>query len=193
MTSATRAPTAGNWAWFLSKQTEKDSSTINTIGVLCNKGKEEMNEWGNAKHAHYSQYFHLERVHKASRAHFESFNKILAFKMSFALMSMICICCVDRIICLSCVHLWLPGGSKEGGGWMGSLGFWEANFYIWNGWEIGSYCTAKGIGCEWVILLHNRNWGNIVSQLHFNKKKYEKRHSSPQIYTNILLYILYIF
>ena len=30
-------------------------------------------------------------------------------------------------------------------------GFWNANCYIWNGWAVGSYCTAQGNVYDWVI------------------------------------------
>ena len=70
--------------------------------------------------------------------------------------------------------LWFPGGGEDccsqGKGeeveWMGSL-----QFYIWNGWVVGPYYTAQGTVCDWVTLLYNRNWRNIVNQLYFNKTK----------------------
>ena len=49
-------------------------------------------------------------------------------------------------------------GGKGGGsgmdGHFGGLG--DANYYIWNGWAMGSYCTAQGNVCDWVTLLYNR-------------------------------------
>ena len=45
-----------------------------------------------------------------------------------------------------------------------------ANCYIWNGWAMGCYCTAQGTVSDWVILLYNRHWKDIINQLHFNKK-----------------------
>ena len=44
-----------------------------------------------------------------------------------------------------------------GVGWMGILGvFLDSNCYIWNGWAMGSYCTAQGNVCDSVTLLYNR-------------------------------------
>ena len=53
--------------------------------------------------------------------------------------------------------LWLPGGRREGAGWMGSLGLVDENCNIWNGWAMRSYCIAQGNVCDWVTLLYNRN------------------------------------
>ena len=39
----------------------------------------------------------------------------------------------------------------------GSFGSGDANCYIWNGWAMGSYCTAQGTVCDWVTVLYNRN------------------------------------
>ena len=63
---------------------------------------------------------------------------------------------------------WGLGGRVGSGrdGHFGGLG--DANCYIWNGWAMGSYCTAQGNVCDWVTLLYNRIWWNIVSQLCFN-------------------------
>ena len=60
------------------------------------------------------------------------------------------------------------GGSTMDGHFEG-LG--DANCYIWNGWAMGSYCTAQGSVCDWVTLLYNRTRQNIVNQLYFNKRK----------------------
>ena len=45
------------------------------------------------------------------------------------------------------------GKSRTGGHFGGFLG---ANWYIWNGWTMGSYCIAQGNVCDWVTLLYNR-------------------------------------
>ena len=65
-------------------------------------------------------------------------------------------------------HTLVPGVGVVG--WMGCLGFLDANFYIWSGWAMGPYCTAWGTVCDWVTLVYNRNWKNIVNQLYFFKK-----------------------
>ena len=52
-------------------------------------------------------------------------------------------------------RLVVPGGTEEGVGWMGNLGFGDANCYIWNGWAMGPCCTAQGNVCDWVTLLYN--------------------------------------
>ena len=53
---------------------------------------------------------------------------------------------------------WGSQGEKgEGVGWTDSLGFLDANCYVWNGWAMGPYCTAQGTVCDWVTLLYNRN------------------------------------
>ena len=49
------------------------------------------------------------------------------------------------------------GGGGGGVGWTASLGFGDANCYIWNGSAMGPYCTAQGTVCDWVNLLCNRN------------------------------------
>ena len=36
------------------------------------------------------------------------------------------------------------GNGRVGEGWIGSLGLADANYYIWNGYKTGSYCTAQG-------------------------------------------------
>ena len=41
----------------------------------------------------------------------------------------------------------------EGVEWIGSLGLVDANCYIWNGWAMGSYCTAHGTVYDWITLL----------------------------------------
>ena len=53
---------------------------------------------------------------------------------------------------------------------MGSLGFGDANCYIWDRWAMVPYCTAQGTVCNRVTLVYNRNWRNIINQLCFNKK-----------------------
>ena len=53
--------------------------------------------------------------------------------------------------------------------WTGSLGLVDANCNIWDGWAVGSYCTAQGTVHYWVTLLFNRDRKNIVNQLYFNK------------------------
>ena len=45
-------------------------------------------------------------------------------------------------------HTLVPGVGVVG--WMGCLGFLDANFYIWSGWAMGPYCTAQGTMCDWV-------------------------------------------
>ena len=54
-------------------------------------------------------------------------------------------------------RLVVPGAWAGGVEWTGSSGFLDANSYIWNGWAMGSYCTAQGIVCDWVTLLYDRN------------------------------------
>ena len=44
------------------------------------------------------------------------------------------------------------GGSGMDGH-LGGLG--DTKCYIWNGWAMGSYCTAQGNVCDW-ITLYNR-------------------------------------
>ena len=39
------------------------------------------------------------------------------------------------------------------------------------GWTMGPYSTAQGNMCDWVTLLYNRTWQNIVNQLYFNNNK----------------------
>ena len=51
----------------------------------------------------------------------------------------------------------------EGVEWTGSLGFIDANYCIWSGWAMESYCTAQGTMCDWVTLLYNRNGRNTVN------------------------------
>ena len=65
--------------------------------------------------------------------------------------------------------LWLPGG--EGMGWTGSLGLVGENCYTWNGWAMGPTVQPREL-CDWVPLLYNRNWRNIINQLYFNKYIY---------------------
>ena len=43
-------------------------------------------------------------------------------------------------------RLVVPG--EWGMGWIGSLGFFNANSYIWSGWAMGPYCTAQGTVCD---------------------------------------------
>ena len=42
----------------------------------------------------------------------------------------------------------MMGQEEQTWGWEGrdghSGGFRGANYYIWNGWAMGSYCTAQG-------------------------------------------------
>ena len=64
---------------------------------------------------------------------------------------------------------------------MENVGLVDANCYIWNGWAMGSYCTAQGTVYDWVTFQYKRNGRNIVNQLYFNKKefnKFEKTHLS---------------
>ena len=35
-------------------------------------------------------------------------------------------------------------------------GFRDANYCIWNGWAMRSYCTAQRNVCDWVTLLENK-------------------------------------
>lgn len=50
-----------------------------------------------------------------------------------------------------------PGGRGEGVGGMDILGvLGDANCYIWNGWAMGSYCTAQGNMYDWGTLLNIR-------------------------------------
>ena len=48
------------------------------------------------------------------------------------------------------------GWRGEGVEGTGSLGFWDANCYIWNRWAMGPYCTAQGTVCDWVTVLYHR-------------------------------------
>ena len=58
------------------------------------------------------------------------------------------------------------GGERGRSGIDGHLGcFRDVNCYIWNGWAMGSYCIAQGNVCDWVTLLYNRTWWNVVNQL----------------------------
>ena len=66
-------------------------------------------------------------------------------------------------------RLVVPRG-EEGVGWMGSLRFLDANYYVWNGWAMGPFCIAQGTVCDCITLLYNRNLRNILNQLYFNKK-----------------------
>ena len=79
--------------------------------------------------------------------------------------------------------LCLPKRTGEGVGSTGSLGLVDANYYIWNGWAMRSYCKAQGTISnlleqnmmedniereyiyDWVPFLYSRNWRNIVNQL----------------------------
>ena len=67
-------------------------------------------------------------------------------------------------------QIWGSQGGKEER--VGSVGIWgiflDANSCIWNGWAMGSYCTAQGNVYDWVTFLYNRTWWNIVNQLYFN-------------------------
>ena len=49
--------------------------------------------------------------------------------------------------------------------WMESLVFVDANCYLWNGWVLGSYCTAQETIYAQVTLLCNKNGRNIINQL----------------------------
>ena len=75
-------------------------------------------------------------------------------------------------------RLRVPKGEKGGSvmdGHFGGLG--DVNSYVWNGWALGSYCTAQGNVCDWVTLLYNRTWWNIVNQLHFNNNNNNNKRS----------------
>ena len=52
---------------------------------------------------------------------------------------------------------------------MGSLWLVDANYNIWNGRAMRSFCTAQRTLCDWVTLLCNKNRRNIVNQLYFYK------------------------
>ena len=54
-------------------------------------------------------------------------------------------------------RLVVAGREGEGVGWTGSLRLVDANCNIWNGWAMGSYCTAQETVCDWVALLYNRD------------------------------------
>ena len=54
-------------------------------------------------------------------------------------------------------------------------GFLDANCYIWYGWATGSYWTAQGNVCDWVTLLYNRTWQDIVNQLYFNNNNNKEK------------------
>ena len=48
-------------------------------------------------------------------------------------------------------------GGRRGSGRDGHFGsFGDANYYIWNGLAVRSYCIAQGNVCNWVTLLYNR-------------------------------------
>ena len=51
---------------------------------------------------------------------------------------------------------WGSQGVRGGSGMDGHLGGFKMQTYIWNGWAMGSYCTAQGNVCYWVTLLYNR-------------------------------------
>ena len=54
-------------------------------------------------------------------------------------------------------RLGVPKGERGGDEKDGYLGvFLDINYYIWNGWAMGSHCTAQGNVCDWVTLLYNR-------------------------------------
>ena len=67
-----------------------------------------------------------------------------------------------------------------------------ANCYIWNGWAMGTYCTAQGNVCDWVILLYNKTWQNTVNQLTLiiikkeNENTNWKRYRHPQVHYSII-------
>lgn len=48
----------------------------------------------------------------------------------------------------------MEGAQGEGGETRSGVdrqsGFLDANYYIWNGWVMGPYCTAQGTVCDWV-------------------------------------------
>ena len=53
--------------------------------------------------------------------------------------------------------LGFPGPGGAGSRMDGHFGgLKDTNCYIWNGWAMGSYCTAQGTVCDWVTLLYNR-------------------------------------
>ena len=54
-------------------------------------------------------------------------------------------------------------GGRKGSGMDGHFGMQT----VWNGWAMGSYCTAQGNVWDWVTLLYNRTFPNIVNQLFF--------------------------
>ena len=47
---------------------------------------------------------------------------------------------------------------------------WDKQAVIQNWWAVWPYCTAQGSVCDWVTLLYDKNWRNIINKLHFNKK-----------------------
>ena len=66
-----------------------------------------------------------------------------------------------------------PVGEGEGVVWMGMWGFFlDVHCYVWNGYEVGAYCIAQNVR-DWVTLPYTRTPQNIVTQLHFSKKKKE--------------------
>ena len=54
-------------------------------------------------------------------------------------------------------RLRVPKGERGESGMDGHFeSFLGANCYIWDGWAMGSYCTAQGNVCGWVTLWYNR-------------------------------------
>ena len=52
---------------------------------------------------------------------------------------------------------WFPVGRLDGVEWTRSLGFGDANCYIWNEWAMEPSGTTQKTVCYWVTLLYNRN------------------------------------
>ena len=60
---------------------------------------------------------------------------------------------------------------REASEWYWMPGMKDNRGHGYTDWAMGSYCITQGSVCEWVTLLYNRTWWNIVNQLYFNNKK----------------------
>ena len=79
-------------------------------------------------------------------------------------------------------RLGVPKGERGRSGMDRHIGdYLDTNCYIWNEWTMGPYCTAQGNSCEWVTLLYNRTWWNIVNQLYFNNNLTNKTKQTKRI------------
>ena len=61
-------------------------------------------------------------------------------------------------------------GEERGVKWLGVWGWWmQTLIFGMNGKK--SYCTAQGTVYDWVTLLYNGNWRNMVNQLYCKKRE----------------------